>query len=266
VLGWRVPTAGDILGEVGLSLDKVTLDRTAPSEQQAERIYWQDLPAGSPIRPDRKLVDVRAYAQWNSPTAPLPATAQLGFQPGDGALIDPRFATAAVVAADIKEEGLYGERFRQALASTIPGSFLHYRRLEYQASELNRNDYLWIYKFPNASDARKALDRTISSFRNFQAEDDRDERGNGHVSKVPLKRLTETEGLCYGVTVFTWSGENKGDSRFLHHVVIYRDVFFIDHLRNLNKRPSTGENEDLSKDYELIMTNIKKLIDMRFPK
>lgn len=64
LLGWRVPTAGDIVGEVGLSLDKVTLDRTAPNEQLAERIYWQDPPAGSPIRANRKLVDVRAYAQW----------------------------------------------------------------------------------------------------------------------------------------------------------------------------------------------------------
>jgi hypothetical protein len=263
VLGWRVPTAGDILGEVGLSLDKVTLDRTAPSEQQAERIYWQDPPAGSPIRPDRKLVDVRAYAQWKTSSTTPPATAQLGFQPGDGALIHPRFATAAVIAADVQEAGVYGDRFRQGLASAMPGSFLHYRRIEHHGGDDHRNDFLWIYKHQNASDARKAFDSTVLSFRDFQAKDARRD-GDGYVSKVPLKRLTETEGLCYGVTLHTWRDQIPKDSRFFHHVVIYRDVFFIDHLRNLGKSPPTVE--DLSLGYEQVMTNIKKLIDLRFPK
>jgi len=255
VLGWRVPTAGDILGEVGLSLDKVTLDRTAPSEQQAERIYWQDPPAGSPIRRDRKLVDVRAYAQWNSPTAPttpqVAGTALVVFLPGDSAQIDPRF---------VELEKLYDNPSHGTFLKELPrckGFSIHSRFGA--VKDVTTRNYS-IIMFPTHEGASDLIAKFTESFKWNDKRAAELKADPKHFWRVRFEsRYTADEAYyCTGEAAYDRPDEEA--QVCLNRAVIYRDVFVIC-VGGCNR----GLQYDFPGDAERMIGRAKALVDLRTP-
>lgn len=198
-----------------------------------------------------------AAVQHHAPAA-APAGPQ-GFQPGDGVKVHARYAAAVVNDGSMPEAAAAGIQ----MASAGSNSMLLYNGVKPSPSANQRGDSFMIRKFPTAAEAKSFYDRYVEVIRNFKEANLLDDDGEGHVTKLPLRSISATASVNYVTTHHQYNSGNTIDNNMLHEFVIYRDVFLISHYRYLMAEPATGE--DLSTGHEQIITNAKKLIDLRFP-
>jgi len=290
VIGWRVETATDIASEAGMTVDKVALDRRPPTEDDAGRVYLQTPPGGEPIRADNKLMGIHAYSQWEGgspPTQPPatptsttpatgpaipPATGQGGFLPGDGALVDPRFAKAQVTNGGVDlgpEQRAAIDKFLQEHPSAGERSMLYFRERTGDVKEDNYGSLsLVIRRYISAENVRDSYQRIIKGV------EDNKERQQEYWEDHILSKVVKPDGcVLHRYWRFQGYPVQPGDpvrsynltmrNEYCVKTLIYRDVFMIHYDENKTTRPAA--DQALGQGLEQVFDNAKKLIDLRFP-
>ncbi len=262
VIGWKVDTATDIMSEAGLTVDRVALDRRPATEDDAGRVYLQNPPGGDPIEPDKKLVGIHAYSQWESgtssqtpPSAPPggtpPAAGKGGFLPGDGIGLHPLLATGKEVI------------------ESHPPQVLDVLNAYYSsdADEKTHKAAVWftvhVFRYSSPELAEQSIATRAKVCASLRP-------GNSAYQwtlEYPVTKL-EAPDLNF-MRISTSVPEPNDATKFqlqeIHceRAVTYRQVFSIMYLQVLMGRNPINERAD--DGMEGFINNAKKLIDRRFP-
>lgn len=227
----------------------------APRDKGPFEVYEQAPAAGTRLA-HGKAVSATIYAGRSGQ----------GFQPGDGARVDPRFANAKVTDGELKVENMESAgaiRVNSAgagpkcaiedYAGIVPGATV-------KGPPPPETWYWSIKKHSTPAGARQLPSQLSEVWRKTESWNDK--RGTGF--KRVIRKSVAADNALLELTAYTPANAAIGIAEFRHtvycHSVIYRDVFLITYGGSLSR-----VNHDFSAEDARILENSKKLINERFP-
>jgi hypothetical protein len=237
-------------------------------------VYLQNPPGGDPIEPDKKLVGIHAYSQWEpgtsvqtTPTTPPasmpggtpPVAGQGGFLPGDGALIDPRFADAKVGDGSLSQEAgaqAY-ERFNREYPPAGPGSMLSFQKWTAPIGADNKSHLSFsIRKHISADNAQAYF--VFATAGKFEEQDD-----EHSLSREISRTLIRNDYFINRFFLIRGYDSPPIRHEYCTRLVVYREVFLIHFGEVYQSNPAV--THAMGQGVEQVILNAKKLIDLRFP-
>ncbi len=249
VIGLPAEEAKRELTAVGFVADLQVGDM-APPDKNPFQVYAQDPVAGTRVIKGQ-TVAITIYA--DRPTQ--------GFQPGDGAKVDPRFAKATVTDGEMKIEKLSAMHITSAGAGphcAIEGSegMVPFEKAHTRAG----STWYWsIKKHATPAGARQLPSRVSELWKNVESHD---LGHNAGFFRIVRKKLDNDETVLHISTQMpgnTAAGVAELRRSTYAHIVIYRDVFSIAYGGSVPE-----VNHDFAPEDQRILEKSKKLIDERF--
>jgi PASTA domain len=281
VVGLRLPSAVEAIGQAGLKVGGVTVAKSQ-SLLTSEKVTKQVPAAGEPA-PSDKAIQLWHFDHYGESQAPtVPSKLQVGFNSGDGLLIHPDLTDTKI------SDGAYATPPSERISAIAPldlprvgpgaqliAGFHGYKQGQDPPWD-SRNGSL--RRCTNEEEARRLFSDSVRIQKEFNA---KPMAAGGQAMSQPaaqgvigagtrVNKLIENATYFYIETSIwgPYQSKAKGDWsrnewRGGHVLEVYRDVFLISLSSFKCRDPEV--TEDLEEDVRSMVENSKKLIDRRFP-